>query len=84
MIEFQISQMAALILEENVKLSNLLKSQIASAPVKADYWRLRCEKKELVSLHQRLVEALEKNSNLQAAFRPMVLEEVAQICKQHT
>ena len=76
--------MAALVLEDNVKLSNLLKSQIASAPLKADYWRLRCEKEELIGLHQKLVEALEKTSNLQAAFKPMVLEEVAQICKQHT
>ena len=84
MIEFQISQMAALVLEENVKLSKLLKSQIASAPVKADYWLLRCEKEDLVSLHQKLVKALEKNSKLQATFRSMVLEEVAQVCKQHT
>ena len=54
MIEFQISQMTALVLEGNVKLSGILKSQIKSAPVKADYWNLRCKKDELIVLPEIL------------------------------
>lgn len=84
MIEFYISQMAASILEENVKISPLLRSQTRSAPVKADIWRLRCEKEELIEINNILSGALEKNKKLNSGVKAMVIEELAQICKKHT
>lgn len=76
--------MSALILEENVKISPLLKSQTRSAPGKADIWRLRCEKEELIEINQVLAEALEKNGQLNSGIKAMVVEELAEICKKHT
>ncbi|ENW17110.1 hypothetical protein [Acinetobacter haemolyticus] len=84
MIEFYISQMAASILEENVKISPLLKSQTRTAPVKADIWRLRCEKEELIEINNVLSDALEKNSQLNSGVKAMVIEELAEICRKHT
>ena len=84
MIEFYISQMAASILEENVKISPLLKSQTRTAPVKADIWRLRCEKEELIEINNILSGALEKNSQLNSGVKAMVIEELAEICKKYT
>ena len=84
MIEFYISQMAASILEENVKISPLLKSQTRTAPVKADIWRLRCEKEELIVINNILNAALEKNNQLSSGVKAMVIEELAEICKKYT
>ena len=84
MIEFNISQMAALILDENVKISYLLESQIKSAPSKADIWRLRCEKDELVDLNKKLAVALENNTQLNSGVKSLVIDEFAQICKKYT
>lgn len=84
MIEFYISQMSASILEENVKISPLLKSQTRTAPVKADIWRLRCEKEELIEINNILSGALEKNKQLNSGVKAMVIEELAEICKKHT
>ena len=84
MVEFYISQMAASILEENVKISPLLKSQTRSAPVKADIWRLRCEKEELIEINQILEEALDKNNQLNSGIKTLVIEELAEICKKYT
>ena len=83
MIEFYISQVTALILEENVKVSPLLKTQTRSAPIKADIWRLRCEKDELIELNQKLELALERNSQINPEVKVMVIEELAQICKEY-
>ncbi|NAR74197.1 hypothetical protein [Acinetobacter haemolyticus] len=76
--------MAASILEENVKISPLLKSQTRTAPVKADIWRLRCEKEELIEINNVLSDALEKNSQLNSGVKAMVIEELAEICRKHT
>ena len=76
--------MAASILEENVKISPLLKSQTRTAPVKADIWRLRCEKEELIEINNILSGALEKNSQLNSGVKAMVIEELAEICKKYT
>ena len=84
MIEFNISQMAALILDENVKISHMLESQIKSAPVKADIWRLRCEKDELVGLNKKFAVALENNTQLNSGVKSLVIDEFAQICKKYT
>ena len=84
MIEFYISQMSASILEENVKISALLKSQTRTAPVKADIWRLRCEKEELIEINNILSGELEKNSQITSGVKAMVIEELAAICKKHT
>ncbi|MCK7599183.1 hypothetical protein M0G74_18060 [Microbulbifer sp. CAU 1566] len=84
LIEFYISQMTALILEKHVKISYLLKSQIASAPVKADMWRLRCEKEELLSLHKKLSEAFEIDEQVNSSIKPLVLEELAKIGRKYT
>lgn len=76
--------MAASILEENVKISPLLKSQTRTAPVKADIWRLRCEKEELIEINRTLSGALEKNKLSNSGVKAMVIEELAEICKKHT
>jgi len=76
--------MTALVLEDNVKLSGLLKSQIKSAPVKADYWNLRCEKEELFILRGSLEESLNINEKLQPAYKAMVLSEINNICAKYT
>jgi hypothetical protein len=76
--------MSASILEENVKISPLLKSQTRTAPVKADIWRLRCEKEELIEINNVLSDALEKNSQLNSGVKAMVIEELAEICRKHT
>ncbi len=76
--------MSASILEENVKISPLLKSQTRTAPVKADIWRLRCEKEELIEINNILSGALEKNNQLNSGVKAMVIEELAEICKKHT
>lgn len=76
--------MSASILEENVKISPLLKSQTRTAPVKADIWRLRCEKEELIEINNILSGALEKNKQLNSGVKAMVIEELAEICKKHT
>ena len=54
MIQFNISQMAASVLNDNVKLPALMRSQITSAPTKADIWIIRCEKEELMGLPEKL------------------------------
>ncbi len=84
MIEFNISQMAALILDENVNISHMLESQIKSAPSKADIWRLRCEKNELIDLNKKLAIALENNSQLNSGVKSLVIDEFAQVCKEYT
>ncbi len=76
--------MSASILEENVKISPLLKPQTRTAPVKADIWRLRCEKEELIEINNILSGALEKNKQLNSGVKAMVIEELAEICKKHT
>ncbi len=82
MINFYISQMAALVLEEHLKLSGLIKSQIASAPVKADIWRLRCEKDELLTLRDELSAVCSKVS--EKPYLELVLKEINEICAKHT
>ena len=84
MIEFYISQMSASILEENVKISPLLKSQTRTAPVKADIWRLRCEIEELIEINNILGGVLEKNTQLNSGVKAMVIEELSEICNKHT
>lgn len=84
MVEFYISQMSALILEENVKISPFLKSQTRCAPAKADIWRLRCEKEELIEISRALGETLEKSGHLNSRVKSMVVEELAEICQKHT
>ncbi len=84
LVEFYISQMSALILEENVKISPFLKSQTRCAPAKADIWCLRCEKEELIVISRVLGEALEKNGHLNSRIKAMVVEEIAEICQKHT
>jgi hypothetical protein len=83
-VEFYISQMSASIIEENLTISPLLKSQTRSAPVKADIWRLRCEKEELINIKETLCVELEKNSQINTGIKTMVIEEVDEICKKHT
>ncbi|QSP94015.1 hypothetical protein LPB19_12535 [Marinobacter salinisoli] len=82
MIEFPISQMAALVLDENFKLSNLLKSQINSAPSKADIWRLRCEKEELLKLRTALSEIMKQNLESQTSLA-WVQEELEEVCEKY-
>ncbi|CAG9295966.1 hypothetical protein [Celerinatantimonas diazotrophica] len=81
MIHFSMSQMGALILLENFKLSNLLISQIVGAPSKADTWHLRCEKDELLTLQKALAENFKKNEESSALG--IVLEELDEICREH-
>ncbi|MBO2686949.1 hypothetical protein [Shewanella algae] len=59
MVDLSISQIGALILLRNFKLSNLLESKIMGAPLKADVWHLRCKKDELLSFRKNWQE----NSN---------------------
>ncbi len=82
MINFNISQMGALILNENCKLSSLLKSQISAAPSKADIWHLRCEINELVGLRRELAKRVESNTGCSSLA--LVQEEVEEICKKYT
>jgi hypothetical protein len=84
MIQFNISQMSALVLQDNVILSNLLKSQITNAPSKADIWSLRCERDELVTLEVKLKEALEISESLQSSVVSIVVKELTEILIKHT
>lgn len=84
MIQFQITQMTALVLKENVKLSGFLASQIKTAPIKADYWSLRCEKEELFVLKVQLESALEKNYKMQPTYKALVLDELEEVCAKYT
>lgn len=83
MIQFNISQMAASVLNDNVKLSALMRSQIASAPAKADIWIIRCEKEELLGLSEKLKNALDINSNLHVSVATLVQDELTEICNKH-
>ena len=58
MVDFSISQIGALILHRNFKLSNLLESKVMGAPSNADIWHLRCRKEELLTLQKALAERL--------------------------
>lgn len=81
MVDFSISQIGALILHRNFKLSNLLESKIMGAPSKADIWHLRCRKEELLTLQKALAEKLKQNE--QKSSLGLVLEEIDEICKKH-
>ena len=82
MIDFYLSQMAVLILKQNIVLSELLKSQIKSAPIKADIWHLRCEKDELLTLRSQLLEKLKNDRGSSALV--LAQEEIEHICKKYT
>ena len=62
----------------------MLESQIKSAPAKADIWRLRCEKDELVDCNKKLAVALQNNTQLNSGVKSLVIDEFAQICKKYT
>lgn len=81
MVDLSISQIGALILLRNFKLSNLLESKIMGAPSKADIWHLCCRKEELLTLQKALAEKLKKNE--QKSSLGLVLEEIDEICKKH-
>jgi len=83
MIQFNISQIAASVLNDNVKLSALMSSQITSAPIKADIWIIRCEKEELMGLPEKLKNALDINCNLHASVASRVQDELTEICNKH-
>lgn len=80
MVDFSISQIGALILLRNFKLSNLLESKIMVAPLKADVWNLRCKKDERLKLQKELAVKLKQNE--QKSSLGLVLEEIDEICKK--
>ncbi|QTE81332.1 hypothetical protein [Shewanella algae] len=81
MVDFSISQIGALILLRNFKISNLLESKIIGAPLKADVWHLRCKKDERLKLQKELAGKLKQNE--QNSSLGLVLEEIDEICKNN-
>ncbi len=81
MVDFSISQIGALILLRNFKISNLLESKIIGAPLKSDVWHLRCKKDELLKLKKELAGKLKQNE--QKSSLGLVLKEIDEICKKY-
>ncbi|MBO2606728.1 hypothetical protein AAEH90_14620 [Shewanella algae] len=81
MVDLSISQIGALILLRNFKLSNLLESKIMGASLNADVWHLRCKKDELLKLQKELAVKLKQNE--QNSSLGLVLEEIDEICKKY-
>ncbi|MDV2963029.1 hypothetical protein RU080_14900 [Shewanella algae] len=81
MVDFSISQIGALILLRNFKISNLLESKIIGAPLKTDVWHLRFKKDELLKLQKELAGKLKQNE--QKSSLGLVLKEIDEICKKY-
>lgn len=81
LVEFELSQMAALVLQEHCKLTPMLSGQIKRAPIKADIFRLRCELSELMNLPHLFEQAVLDKGTVNNVGEELCLEELQKLAQ---